>query len=223
MKGMAILSVSYSIPYTCQFATPGLVRDLVNKQIPLEQDPHWADYGAASPQEYAHWAMRSCGVVCVKMAVEGITGKSYGTVMDWVKAGLALDGYITDRRTDRPAEVGWKHSKLAQLAIERGCRADLVASQTLTDLAEHIRAGRLLIASVTSELGENVPLTRRNGHLVVIYGLALNEQAVVNVILHNPSGRTPALQAGALIPAERFAAGFSGRGIIVGATQKVTG
>jgi hypothetical protein len=220
MKIMTILSVSYSIPYTCQFASPELVHDLIYKQIPLEQDPHWADYGAVSPQEYAHWAVRSCGVVCVKMVVEGITGKPSGTVMDWVKAGLALDGYITDRRTDRSAEVGWKHTMLARLATRHGCQAELVSGQTLNDLAGYLRTDRLLIASVTSELGENVPLTRRNGHLVVVYGLKLDEQGEVeSITLHNPSGRTAALQVGAIIPAERFAAGFSGRGIIVGAAH----
>lgn len=218
---MATLSVSYTIPYTCQFASPELVRDLIYKQIPLEQDPHWADYGAATPQEYAHWALRACGVVCVKMAVEGITGRPSGTVMDWVKAGLTLDGYITDQRTDRPAEVGWKHATLARLATRHGCQAQLVAGQTLDDVAQHLQSDRLLIASVTSELGEDTPPTRRNGHLVVVYGLTLTKQgAQESVVLHNPSGRTAALQSGALIPAGRFAAGFSGRGIIVGATHR---
>jgi hypothetical protein len=217
MSRMTTLTASYPIPYTCQFASPELVRALINKQIPLEDDPRWADYGAASPQEYAHWAMRSCGVVCIKMAVEGITGKPHGKVMDWVKAGLSLDGYIADRRNDRPVEVGWKHATLARLAAGHGCHAELVADQTLADLARHIRAGRLLIASVTSELGEDAPLTRRNGHLVVVYGLTLDEQgAAQSVTLHNPSGRTAALQAGAIIAVERFAEGFSGRGIVIG-------
>ena len=217
MKAMTTLTVSYPIPYTCQFASPELVRALINKQILLEDDPCWADYGAASPEEYAHWALRSCGVVCVKMAVEGISGKTAGTVMDWVKAGLALDGYITDKRSDRPAEVGWKHATLARLASEHGCHTGLIANQTLDDLADHFRADRLLIASVTSELGEDGPLTRRNGHLVVVYGLTLGEGgAVESVTLHNPSGRTAALQSGASIPAGRFADGFSGHRIVVG-------
>lgn len=224
MKYMPILSVSYLVPYTCQFASPELVRDLIYKHLPLEQDPRWVDYGAGSPQEYAHWAMRSCGVVCVKMAVEGITGRQSGTVMDWVKAGLMLDGYSSVQRRDRPVEVGWKHATLAHLAIEQGCQAGLVANQTLDNLVEHIQSERLLIASVSSELGEDISPTRRNGHLVVVYALILSEQgAVESVVLHNPSGRTALFQSGAVIPADRFAAGFSGRGIIVGASHQPTG
>ncbi|MBN1429706.1 MAG: hypothetical protein JXB07_15155 [Anaerolineae bacterium] len=216
---MPTLTVSYSIPYTCQFASQELVRQFIHGKIPLEQDTRWAEYGTASPQEYAHWALRSCGVVCVKMAVEGITGHVTGTVMDWVQVGLSLDGYINKQRADRPAEVGWKHATLARLAVERGCQAETAADLTLDDLARLIRADCVVIASVTSELGEEYcPLTRRSGHLVVVYGLALSKSGGVDgIILHNPSGRTPALQAGAMIPAKRFVDGFSGRGIVVGA------
>jgi hypothetical protein len=222
---MLILTTSYSIPYVCQFASPELVRAFINHQVPLERDSRWNEYGAVSPQEYAHWALRSCGMVCVKMIVEGITGRASGTVMDWVKEGVALDGYITDRRADRPVEVGWKHAALAQLAIEHGCCAELAADLTLSDLAQHIRVDQAVIASVTSELGEEDSLlTRRNGHLVVVYGLSLNDEGTIErVILHNPSGRTAPLQCGATIPAERFADGFSGRGIVIGPTISARG
>ena len=219
MAIMSTLAVSSSIPYTCQFASPDLVRNLIYKELPLEQDPRWAEYGALSPQEYAYWALRSCGVVCVKMTVDGFTGQSSGTVMDWVKAGLALDGYINQQRTDRPAEVGWRHATLAQLAIKHDCQAKPATNLTLDDLMQCIQADQAVIASVTSELGEKeAPLTRNSGHLVVVYGLELSELGVIDgIVLHNPSGRTAALQAGAVIPAGRFVAGFSGRGIIVGA------
>jgi len=153
------------------------------------------------------------------MAAEGITGCSSGTVMDWVKEGLSLNGYIANQRADRPAEVGWKHATLAQLAIEHGCQAKLAANLTIDDLQGHIRANRVVIASVSSELGEkDEPLTRNSGHLVVVYGMILSEENTVEaVILHNPSGRAMTLQASAEIAAGRFAAGFSGRGIVTGA------
>jgi hypothetical protein len=71
---------------------------------------------------------------------------------------------------------------------------------------------------VTSELGEDGPLTRASGHLVVVIGVELDDEGRVNrVVIHNPSGRTMALQEAARISAERFAAGFSGRGIVIGA------
>jgi len=211
----------FKVPYTCQFASRDRVQAFLNGAQPVESDPHWADYGAASAHEYAHWALRSCGVVCVKMAVEALTGNPPEPVMRWVRAGLALDGYLTEIRPDRrdkPVEKGWKHIALAELANQRGCHAELAIDLTLNDLAAHLRARRLVIASVTSELGENGPLTRASGHLVVVIGAVLDEAGQVReVIVHNPSGRTAALQEAAHIPAARFGSGFSGRGIILAA------
>lgn len=214
---MPKITVSYSIPYICQFASPDLVADFVYDRFPLESDPRWAEYGAQSPEEYAHWAKRSCGVVCVKMAVEGITQQGSRSIMSWVRQGLSLDGYLTEIRADRPVEKGWKHASLAELAQANGCSSKLVAELTIGGLAEHVRQDRLVIASVSSELGEDGPITRSSGHLVVVYGMEVREGGEIKgVRLHNPSGRSPMLQAEALIPAARFVAAFSGRGITIG-------
>jgi hypothetical protein len=215
---MPDLTVPYGVPYICQFASPKLVKAFVDGVRALESDTDWAAYGAESPAEYAHWALRSCGVVCVKMAVDGLTGVDSRPVMGWVRAGLALDGYLAEQRADRRVEIGWKHAALAQLARNRGCEAELAQGLTLEDLADHVSAGQVVIASVSSEIGEDVPITRRNGHLVVVYGAVVGREGEVEaVILHNPSGRTAALQAGARIPAGRFMEAFSGRGIVIGA------
>lgn len=217
---MPDLTVPYAIPYVCQFASRDLVHAFLNEGRDVSTDPHWREYGADSPEEYAHWALRACGVVCVKMAVDGLTGQPSGTVMEWVRAGLALDGYLVERRPDRPdkrVEKGWKHAALAQLANEAGCQARLAADLSMDDLAAEIMAGHVLIASVSSELGEEVPITRRSGHLVVVYGVGLDDGGQVSeVILHNPSGRRPELQAAARIQGGQFRDGFSGRGIVIG-------
>lgn len=208
------------MPYVCQFASPALVRAFVDGGRSPETDPAWATYGAESPQEYAHWALRACGVVCVKMVAEALGGEASGSVMEWVRAGLAVDGYLAELRPDRPerpVEKGWKHGALAQLLSDAGYDAQPAAGMTLDDLVTHIRAGRLVIASVSSELGEGIPLTRRSGHLVVVFGVIVgNDGQVSHVILHNPSGRSRALRQAARIPAGRFAQGFSGRGIVAG-------
>lgn len=221
---MPLIALPQAIPYVCQYASPDRVAAFVHGEAPLEEDSRWQDYGAASPAEYAHWAQRSCGVVCVKMAVEGLAGLPPRPVMDWVRAGLALDGYLTELRPDRPerpVEKGWRHAALAALAEQHGLDAHLAAGMALPDLAAHLRAGRVVIASVSSELGEAGPVTRKGGHLVVVTGVEVDAGGTVQaVILHNPSGRTPALQAAARIPAARFAAGFAGRGIVISAPRR---
>lgn len=213
------LLVSYPVPYVCQFASPELVRAFIFHEQPIESDPRWAEYGAHTPEEYAYWTQRSCGVVCVKMAVEAVTACPPEPVMAWVQAGLAIGGYLTELRPDRldrPVEKGWKHAALAQLARDRGCFAEMIAGLTPEDLAVQIRADRIVIASVSSELGEDRPVTRNSGHLVVVIGAEVDAKGVVEaIILHNPSGRTSDLQAAARIPAARFQRGFSGRGIVI--------
>src|SRR5687767_10169423 len=104
------------VPYYCQFASPDLVHAFIYGDQPIDSDPRWAEYGANGPAEYAHWALRSCGVVCVKMAVEAITACTPQPVMHWVRAGLSIDGYLLERRAPdflHVVEVGWKHTSLA--------------------------------------------------------------------------------------------------------------
>lgn len=218
MTQPSITRVSFDIPYTCQFASADLVSAFLTDGQPLESDPNWADYGVATPADYAHWAMRSCGVVCVKMAIEGLGGPDR-SIMEWIEAGLALDGYLTERRAERPVEKGWKHGALAELARLEGLSAELVSGLGMANVVALIRTDRCFLASVSPEIGEgnDAPITRRNGHIVVIYGFEADVGGnPTHLLLHNPSGRSEALRAGARVPVGRFAEAFSGRGIAIG-------
>jgi hypothetical protein len=218
LTALSTTRLSYPVPYTCQFATPDLVANFLFDGRPLQSDPNWAEYGADTPDQYAHWAMRSCGVVCVKMVAEGL-GAPSRSVMAWIQAGLALDGYLTDRRAERPVEIGWKHSALAELARQHGCHAERLSGLGMVNLAALVRTDRCFLASVSSEIGEgeDVPITRRNGHVVVVHGFAEDaDNRLTHFMLHNPSGRSPDLRENARIPVARFAEAFSGRGIAVG-------
>lgn len=213
-----LLNLPDDIPYTSQIASPALTAHFLDEKHSLTEDPNWAAYGAETPSEYAHWALRSCGVVCVKMAVEGLLSLPPRSVMAWVKEGLDLDGYLTTIREDRPGEVveiGWKHIALAALAERHGLAARLVADQTTADIARYVQSGAVLIASVSSQLGTDASITREGGHLVVMTGIQIEENQVTAMRLHNPSGRRADLQAHALIDVARFEAAFSGRGVLI--------
>lgn len=210
----------FRVPFHSQFASADLISEFIEGGRPLESDPAWADYGAQSPAEYAHWSLRSCGVICVQMAVEGLSpGSNHRSAMSWVRAGLDIDGYLVELRADRPdkpVEKGWKHLALAELMIQAGLYAELV-SLPLSDIPAQIEAGRLLIASVSSEIGRaEAPITRKGGHLVLVLGVEVDEAGRPLVIeLHNPSGRSELLRTAAHIEAERFDAAYAGRGIVV--------
>ncbi len=204
-----------TIPYASQFASPELIEALAEKKLDPRLDPRWAESGADTAEEYAYWCTRACGVACVKMIVEALGGPEQSLVA-WAQAGAAAGGYLSELRPDgSSAERGWLHSALADLIRAQGFWAEPRAA-TLADFPDYLRQGVLLIASASYEIGSSRPVTRKGGHLVVVYGIELEQDAVSMVILNNPSGRTEALRGGARIPAGRFAEAFSGRVILAG-------
>jgi hypothetical protein len=210
---MAHVRLPFPVPYAMQIASPELAEAFWVHALDPATDPRWAESGAASPAEYAYWSDRACGPVCVKMCVEALGGP-VRTMLDWVRAGLALDGYIsTHDDAGKPVERGWAHRALAGLIQDAGFAAEAVGA-TPAEIVDHLAAGRLVIASVSAEIGTEAPITHTGGHLVVVVGADVLRQQPVTFIVHNPSGRTPARQASAVVSAERFAAAFTGRVIV---------
>jgi hypothetical protein len=203
------------VPYYSQFISSELVADIIHGVVPATADPRWRESGFDSPQEYSHWAWRGCGAVCLKSAVEGLGGEVW-TMREWVEDGLAIGGFIDAAEVAPGKPSGWVHEALAKLARREGFDAGRAAEVGITGLAGLLRRGDLVIASVTHELGDYGEILKNTGHLVLVLGYAEADGEVEAVMLHNPSGRHPELQANAWIPADRFAAGFNGRIIRIG-------
>lgn len=51
------------IPYFSQWESPELVGAIICGDIAAEDDPRWAESGAATRAEYAFWSWRVCGIV----------------------------------------------------------------------------------------------------------------------------------------------------------------
>jgi hypothetical protein len=137
--------------------------------------------------------------------------------MDWVRAGLSRGGYLVEKDDlGNPVEVGWLHRALAELIRAAGCQAT-PQPVDLDEFPHYLKQGCLLIASVSYEVGQNAqPVGYKGGHLVVVVGAGLLGDALENIVINNPSGRSEELRANACIPTVRFRAGYSGRCIIVG-------
>jgi hypothetical protein len=207
------LRLPYPVPYYCQIASPELVNSFFTDGVDPILDPRWEETGAATPQEYAYWVERACGIVCVKMCVEAFNGPIHNQ-MEWIKKGLAVEGYlITKNEEGVEQEIGWVHSRLALLIQNEGFFA-APAKASVTGIYDVLNQGKLVIASVSYELGTPFPITRKGGHLVVIVGVDSKNNVPQKFIIHNPSGRKTELQANASIPVERFEAAFSGRVVI---------
>lgn len=207
---MTTLTLPYPVPYCAQIASPALAELILTEQLPAEEDPRWAESGAETPAEYAYWTQRACGVACLKMCVDALGGTSR-TLVEWARTGLAAGGYLVRGGE----EIGWRHDSLAALCRREGLQAQAQPA-ALNDIPALIAEGKMVIASVSYQIGTLGPVTRRGGHLVVVVGAELDEAGQPAALLvNNPSGRHPHLRTGARIPLERFAQGYTGRVIAV--------
>ena len=209
------IRLPYVVPYYAQIASLDLAEAIFVHGLDPVLDPRWAESGAATPQEYAYWVERACGVACLKMGVEALGGPNYPLVQ-WARMGVAQGGYLVryDEQGDAH-EVGWIHAALAQLARGVGLAAEARAAG-LAEILDLLRQGALVIASVSYEVGDDQrPVTRQGGHLMVVVGAESAGDGPVAFLVNNPSGHGPAWQAAARVPAERFALGYSGRVVVL--------
>jgi hypothetical protein len=214
-KELQIIRVPYVVPYTAQVATPELAGAIFVDGMDAALDPRWAETGASDPAEYAYWTDRACGIACVKMCIEALGGP-VRPMMDWIRAGLECGGYLIEHDGNGgKVERGWVHSALVKLIRSEGFLAE-PRPMNLGDFPNSLSSGKLIIASVSYEVGTPQPVTKKGGHLVVVTGVDLEDNRLARVIIHNPSGRTAEMRVNAPIPAERFQSGFTGRVIVVG-------
>jgi len=209
------ITLPYDIPYYSQFASPELVHDIVNGLISARDDPRWREFGAETLQEYEFWSWKACGIASLKMAVEAL-GVARRSMMDWIGDGVADGGFIHEEEVVAGKPSGWVHRALARLAADSGLAADCAAGIDLGQIAALIDGGRLVIASVSYELGTTGEISRNRGHLILLHGYSRIGSQVEALLVNNPSGRSAELRRNCWLPAARFAAAFSGRVISIG-------
>lgn len=62
--------VVHEVPYHAQWESAELVRAIIDGQVDAAEDPRWGQSGAGTPEEYAWWSWRLCGVACLRMALD---------------------------------------------------------------------------------------------------------------------------------------------------------
>jgi len=200
------------VPYYAQFASPDRIYDYIHRAYDGTRDPRWREFGATEPGEYAFWAPRVCALACLKMAVEAFYPQRQPTLWQLVKEGLAAGGYRLRDERGRWIDEGWTVHAQLRLAARYGLRTEGRAYASPLTICRYILDGWLVAATVTPEIGERQPNRRGyGGHLVLVYGFDWEDGRPARYVLHNPSGRVPELQAGAILPAEQFRASFARR------------
>jgi hypothetical protein len=152
---LEIIRLPYPVPYYAQVASPELAESIFVNGMDPAQDPRWAESGAETPQEYAYWVERACGVACLKMCVDAVGGLSMRSLVDWARLGLERGGYLVRHNADGSIqEVGWVHGVLAEMAQESGLTAE-ARPASVEEITSYLRQGRMVIASVSYEAGDD--------------------------------------------------------------------
>ncbi|WEB44195.1 C39 family peptidase [Streptomyces yunnanensis] len=201
-------TVIHPVPYHSQWASPELVPALLAGTTSATEDPRWPEYGARTPEEYAWWSWRLCGMACLRMALE-FWRHSAPTAMELAAECLDAGAYV------RHAEGlhGLIYAPFAAYAERRwGLSAESRPDLPREEIPALVGAGRLVLLSVHPSIRDADPEPpRRGGHLVLAVGVTPD-----HVVIHNPSGLPGHSQEFAHVEWRRLDRVYAGRGVVLG-------
>ncbi|MFC8449477.1 C39 family peptidase [Kitasatospora sp. NPDC057223] len=171
------------VPYYSQYQSPQLIQEIAAGTRTAADDPQWARSGAASLEEYAFWAPRSCGVACLRMALGFWRAGPPLPAMPLVRELVDARAYeVNDAGT---GTGGLIYRPFADYATSRwGLGARVDSDLTEDVIRKEIADGALAILSVHKSIRTLDPAPpSRGGHLVL--AVAADERTIT---IHNPSG-----------------------------------
>jgi len=206
---MSAPTVVHPVPYYSQWESASLVPEFITGRRNTADDPLWQKSGANTPQEYAFWAPRMCGVACLRMALD-FWRRPVPPSVPLVKELCEAGAYVRDGDTVK----GLIYQPFAEHVRARwGLQAQAIPDLPAALIPEIISAGRLALLSVHKTVRTpNTDPPAKGGHLVLAVGTSKE-----SVMLHNPSGLPGLSQEAAEVSWDRLDAFYAGRGVILGA------
>ncbi|MER6978151.1 C39 family peptidase [Streptomyces carpinensis] len=204
---MRALTITHPVPYYSQWESAALVPEFITGRRDAADDPLWQKSGADSPQEYAFWAPRMCGVACLRMALD-YWGRPVPPSVPLVKELCEAGAYV--REGDQVK--GLIYRPFAEHVTARwGLAAEAAPELPAARVAEAVTDGGLVLLSVhkTIRTADERPPSK-GGHLVLAVGT--REEALM---VHNPSGLPGISQKAHEVPWERLDRFYAGRGVIL--------
>ncbi|MFE4513912.1 C39 family peptidase [Kitasatospora sp. NPDC056783] len=200
--------VVHEVPYRAQWESAELVREIVEGRLDAAEDPRWGQSGAATPDDYAWWSWRLCGVACLRMALEhwwGVTPAAMTLAAECEAAGAY--------RRDGDGLRGLIHAPFAEYVGRRWGLAARARELAPEEVSAEVAGGRLVMVSVHPSIRDpyGPEPARRGGHLVLAVGATDTA-----LLIHNPSGFPGESQAFARVPWRSFGRFYAGRGIVLG-------
>ncbi|MEV3872243.1 C39 family peptidase [Streptomyces sp. NPDC049906] len=195
----------HTVPAITQYASPDLVNAIAYQGHDPGDDPAWATSGARTREEYRTWCRHLCGLTCLQMALRHRDG--YTPTLFGLLDGARHHGAYIENADGIKGLIYAPFVQYVQAA--HGLAATVHPHLSMDELLGLLDQGHLVMASVSKGIrtpDQDPP--RRGGHLVLVRGRTPEGDLVFN----NPSGHTAASRE-AVLPAERFADFFGGRGI----------
>ena len=193
------------IPYRSQYASPELI---ASGAITLADDPRWQEAGAATPQEYARWARRGCGMACLQMILAA-RGDSVPPLVNLARDCTRYGGYEEHPRGGYGPLI--YAGFVEYVTAELGLSARVAAPLPLPGLLDTVRGEEVVLASVSSEIRTLAPApARRGGHLVLVVDAGDDR-----VCFHDPAGHHAAAARAVWLETEVFERFYAARGIAV--------
>jgi len=178
----------------------------------------WKNLGFESYDDAEHWQRSSCGILCLKMAIDAAkmaNGKPLSLpIVEFIKKGIAFGAYSAD--------VGWTHDGLVLIAKDMGFEALRKEHVSIDDLVQAIKEGFLPIVSIKwafesrKSLKERIFLWKKpGGHLALVVGYEETENEIKALYVHHTSVREEYNWKNKYITPHQFEEGFTGRCIFV--------
>lgn len=199
-----------AVPYFSQWETPEMTLAVVAEgEAALLNDPKWAQSGADTVEEYAHWAANLCGMACLKMILA--SRGALHPIMTLARAATDFGGYVVS--ADGTSIKGLIYAPFVRMVAERfGLKAEVVTGIEAAHLPVLLSRFPFFMASVHHSIRwpDSEPPSK-GGHLVLVTAATPD-----TVRFHNPSGHQRDTQADVVLPLADFGRFFANRGIAVG-------
>ncbi len=195
------------ITYYSQWASHQRAKEILDKSMPLTQDPLWKESGADSIEEYAKWANHICGMACLKMVLAAYTGKVH-SLFDLTKMAIEYQAY---QEIDGMIKGMIYAPFVHMLAQEFGIQSKVVIGVATKEIHGLLNDGNLLIASVNPSIrNPEVLPEKKGGHLVLI-----SKATAKDITFHNPSGDSDENKSNVNLSTSLFDHFYAERGILI--------
>lgn len=162
---------------------------------------NYIESGFSNLEEGSYWQDKGCGIVSLKMIIDGFLiynnqhiSDSYGKLL---KKGLSIGGYC---------ERGWIHKKLIKIAEIYNVHGEWHNNATAIDIKNSIDKNKPCIASVSVCFNPKV----KGGHLIVILGYIEDNSKLTHLIVNHPSSEESCNYIQQEIEVRKFEKSFSG-------------